>query len=89
MPDLGRCSGVGDEKRSDSLDDFPRVVGARGEKRERERRASWKEMNLKLIEEHQAEGLGFAQYNYLYISLKATSAYVIVPIAKVPRTLVQ
>ena len=30
MPDLGRCGEVGDEKRSDSLDDFPRVVGARG-----------------------------------------------------------
>ena len=43
-------------------------------------------MNLGLIEEHQAESLGFAQYNYLYISLEATSARVIVPIAKVPRT---
>ena len=29
MPDLGRCGEVGDEKRSDSLDDLPRVVGAR------------------------------------------------------------
>ena len=28
MPDLGQCGEVGDEKRSDSLDDFPRVVGA-------------------------------------------------------------
>ena len=44
------------------------------------------EMNLELIEEHQAENLVFAQRNYLYISLEATSAYVIVPIAKVPRT---
>ena len=26
MPDVGRCSGVGDEKRSDSLDCLPRVV---------------------------------------------------------------
>ena len=26
MLDLGRCGEVGDEKRSDSLDDFPRVV---------------------------------------------------------------
>ena len=26
MPDLGQCGEVGDEKRSDSLDDFPRVV---------------------------------------------------------------
>ena len=38
MPDLGRCGEVGDEKRSDSLDDFPRVVGARG--REVEKGAS-------------------------------------------------
>ena len=86
MPDLGRCGEVGDEKRSDSLDDFPRVVGARGR---REKGANWKEMNLRLIEEHQAGSLEFVQYNYLYISLEATSAYVIVPIAKVPRTLVQ
>ena len=49
-----------------------------------ERGASLKEMNLELIEEHQAENLVFAQYNYLYISLEATLAYVIVPIAKVP-----
>ena len=87
MPDLGRCGEVGDEKRSDSLDDSPRVVGVKG--RGVEKGASSKEMNLGLIEEHHAESLESAQYNYLYISLKATSAYVIVPIAKVPRTLVQ
>ena len=52
MPNLGRCGEVGDEKRSDSLDDFPRVVGTRG--RGVEKGASWKEMNLGLIEEHQA-----------------------------------
>ena len=86
MPDLGRGGGVGYEKRSDSLDDSPRVVEAR---EKREKGASWKEMNLGLIEEHQAGSLEFAQYNYLYISLEATSAYVIIPIAKVPRTLVQ
>ena len=51
-----------------------------------EKGASPKEMNLELIEEHQAGNLVFASYNYLYISLEATSAYVIVPIAKVPRT---
>ena len=84
MPDLGRCGEVGDEKRSDSLDDFPRVVGARWSGMEKE--ASLKEMNLELIEEHQAGNLVFAPYNYLYISLEATSAYVIVPIAKVPQT---
>ena len=43
-------------------------------------------MNLVVIEEHQVRDLVFAQVNYLYIQLKATSAYVIVPIAKVPRT---
>ena len=43
-------------------------------------------MNLELIEEHQAEGSVFAQDNYLYILLEATSAYVIVPIAKVPQS---
>ena len=43
-------------------------------------------MNLIVIEEHQVGDLVFAQVNYLYIQLKATSAYVTVPIAKVPRT---
>ena len=75
---------MGDEKRSDSLDDLPRVVEARGGGVKRG--ASSKEMNLGLIEEHQAGGSESAQYNYLYISLEATSACVIVPIAKVPRT---
>ena len=46
MPDLGRCGEVGDEKRSDSLDNFPRVVGARGRK---EKGASGEEMNLGLM----------------------------------------
>ena len=43
-------------------------------------------MNRVVIEEHQVRDLVFAQVYYLYISLEATSAYVIVPIAKVPRT---
>ena len=43
-------------------------------------------MNQVVIEEHQVGGLVFAQVSYLYIPLKATPAYVIVPIAKVPRT---
>ena len=30
MPDLGRCGEVRDEKRSDSLGGFPRVVRAMG-----------------------------------------------------------
>ena len=54
--------------------------------RDEERGPNSIEMNLESIEEHQAENLVFAQYNYLYIPLEATSAYVIVPIAKVPRT---
>ena len=43
-------------------------------------------MNPVVIEEHQVGDLAFAQVDYLYIRLKATSAYVIVPIAKVLRT---
>ena len=43
-------------------------------------------MNLVVIEEHQVRDLVFAHAYYLYILLEATSAYVIVPIAKVPRT---
>ena len=43
-------------------------------------------MNLVVIEEHQVGDLMFTQGDYLYIRLEATSAYVIVPIAKVPRT---
>ena len=43
-------------------------------------------MNLVVIEEHQAGDLVFAQVYYLYIQLEATSARVIVPIAKVLRT---
>ena len=43
-------------------------------------------MNLVVIEEHHVGDLVFAQVYYLYILLEATSAYVIVPIAKVPQT---
>ena len=43
-------------------------------------------MNLVEIEEHQAGDLVFAQVHYLYILLEATSAYVNVPIAKIPRS---
>ena len=43
-------------------------------------------MNSVAIEEHQVGDLVFAQVHYLYILLEATLAYVIVPIAKVPRT---
>ena len=43
-------------------------------------------MNCVVIEEHQVGNLVFAQCNYLYISLKATSACIIVPIAKVLRS---
>ena len=40
-------------------------------------------MNLVEIEEHQVGDLVLAQVHYLYMLLEATSAYVIVPIAKV------
>ena len=40
-------------------------------------------MNSVVIEEHQVGDLVFAQGYYLYILLEATSAYVIVPVAKV------
>ena len=43
-------------------------------------------MNLIVIEEHQVGDLVLTQVHYLYISLEATSACVIVPIAKVPWT---
>ena len=43
-------------------------------------------MNLVEIEDHQVGDLVFAQVDYLYTRLEATSAYVIVPIAKVLRT---
>ena len=43
-------------------------------------------MNQVVIEEHQVGDLVFAQVYYLYILLEATSAYVIIPIAKVPRS---
>ena len=62
-------------------------VGSQGwYERDGERGSNSAEVNLELIEKHQAEGSGFAQYNYLYILLEATLAYDIVPIAKVPRT---
>ena len=43
-------------------------------------------MNLVVIEEHQVRDLVFARIHYLYILLEATSAYVNIPIAKVPRS---
>ena len=42
-------------------------------------------MHLVGIEKHQVGDLVFAQVHYLYILLEATLAYVVVPIAKVPR----
>ena len=55
---------------------YERASGTRG--------LDWDGMNLVEIEEHQAGDLVFAQVHYLYILLEATSAYVIIPIAKVP-----
>ena len=81
MPDLGRCYLVTDLLRL-SLPDSTRGVGQRGERKGSDEFG----MNLVVIEEHQVGDLVFAQVDYLYIRLKATSACVIVPIAKVPRT---
>ena len=47
MPDLGRCGEVRDEKRSDSLGGFPRVVRAMGKMDGEE--SELEEMNLGLI----------------------------------------
>ena len=81
MPDLG-CFLVGDGLVTTSLWIPPEVWA------NKVRREDWNKfgMNLVVIEEHQVGDLLFAQVHYLYISLEATSAYVIVPIAKVPRT---
>ena len=78
MPDLGRLS-CWQTCRSFALDST-RGVSQQGEKER------WDEfrMNLIVIEEHQVGDLAFAQVDYLYIWLEATSAHVIVPIAKVP-----
>ena len=43
-------------------------------------------MNPVVMEEDQVGDLAITQVDYLYIRLEATSAYVIVPIAKVPQT---
>ena len=81
MPDVGRCNGMGTRRGATPW------VGPQGwYERDEGRGLNSAEMNLELIEEHQAENLVFAQRNYLYILLEATPAYVIVPIAKVPRT---
>ena len=62
--------------------DSTRGMGQQGEKT----RSNELGMNLVVIEEHQVGDLVFAPVHYLYILLEATSAYVIVPIAKVLRT---
>ena len=63
------------------------LASTRGMSKQGEARGSdWDGMNLVGIEEHQVRDLVFAQVHYLYIQLEATSACVIVPIAKVPRT---
>ena len=63
------------------------LASTRGMSKQDEVRGSdWNGMNLVEIEEHQAEDLVFAQVYYLYILLEATSACVIVPIAKVLQT---
>ena len=64
---------------------FNSLDSTRGVREQDEMKGSdWDGMNLVVIEEHQAGDLMFAQVYYLYILLEATSACVIVPIAKVP-----
>ena len=61
------------------------LASTRGVSEQGEARGSGRDgMNLVVIEEHQVRDLVFAQIHYLYILLEATSAYVNVPIAKVP-----
>ena len=63
------------------------LASTRGISKQGEARGSGQDgMNLVVIEEHQVGDLVFAQVHYLYTLLEATSAYVIVQIAKVPRT---
>ena len=80
-PDLGRLWSV-----ADLLQLRPGFLQRCGFNKMRRRNRTSCRMNLVVIEEHQVRDLVFAQAYYLYIRLKATSAYVIVPIAKVPRT---
>ena len=63
------------------------LVSTRGMSKQGGTRGSdWDGMNLVEIEEHQVRDLVFVQVHYLYILLEATLAYVIVPMAKVPRS---
>ena len=63
------------------------LASTRGMSQQGETRGSdWDGMNLVGIEEHQVSNLVFTQVHYLYIRLEATSAYVIVPMAIVPRS---
>ena len=63
------------------------LASTRGMSKQDEVRGSdWNGMNLVEIEEHQVRDLVFVQVHYLYILLEATLAYVIVPMAKVPRS---
>ena len=65
---------------------FDSLASTRGMREQGRTEGSDKEgMNLVVIEEHQARDLVSAQAYCLYILLEATSAYVDVPVAKVPR----
>ena len=80
MPDLGRLWLVADLLQLHS--GFHQRYSSTRQEGEIERVG----MNLVVIEEHQVRDLVFAQVYYLYIPLEATSACVIVPIAKVLQT---
>ena len=81
MPDLG-CLMV-----SDGLWRFASLNSTWGVREQgRTGGSDWDGMKLVEIEEHQAGDLVFAQVHYLYILLEATSAYVNIPIAKLPQS---
>ena len=78
MPDLGLVVD------SDKIVCLHSGFSQRYERARWDKRIGWRRNEPCSIEEHQAGDLVFAYRYYLYISLKATLACVIVPIAKVP-----
>ena len=66
MPDLGRCGEVRDEKRSDSLGGFPRVVRAMG--KWTEKGSELEEMNLGLILKNTKLGAWYPHNTTTYTS---------------------
>ena len=81
MPNLGRVV------EGDGLKGVFALASTRGINKQGEVRGLDRDgMNLVVIEEHQVRDLVFTQIHYLYIQREATSAHVIVPVAKVPQS---